>query len=98
MEKNSKANNFSGTCQKLEVPSDDEIKALNKMRIIKERVRELKQILADSASGRGDHIQVEKINNELKTLKAEWKEWKDKRDDAETVRMIHLGHVEDEKR
>ena len=53
MEKNSKANNFSGTCQKLEVPSDDEIKALNKMRIIKERVRELKQILGRTVGSRG---------------------------------------------
>ncbi len=80
-------------CHKVEVPTEDELQALNAMRDIKERVRDLKKKiyrLAASTSGKNDEIA--RLESEVERLKKEWQEWEEKRKEAARMRMIHLGH------
>lgn len=87
--------NKSG-CKPIEIPTDDEVKALNKLREIKKRVRELKKELAHMAADDSFCEQRTQADNELLELKREWKEWEKKRDEAAKKRMIALGHLESE--
>ena len=84
------------SCKSMEIPTDDEVKALNKMREIRKRAAEIKKELSHMAS---DASPSEKINRaererELIELKKEWKDWEKKRDEAARERMIALGHLE----
>lgn len=81
-------------CKKMEVPSEDEVAALNAMRAIKERVRDLKARLSEVASSNRDEDKSEALTLEqkLEKLKAEWNEWEEKRKKAAKERMIFLGH------
>ena len=83
-------------CKPTEIPTDDEVKALNRLRKIKKRVRDLKKELSNMASDASFYEQRVQADNELFELKKEWKEWENKRDEAARARMIALGHLESE--
>jgi hypothetical protein len=83
-------------CKKMEVPSEDEMVALNAMRAIKERVRDLKTRLSEISSSEreednGEALELEK---RMQALKAQWNAWEEKRKKAAKERMILLGHEE----
>ncbi len=84
-------------CKPMDIPTDDEVKALDRLRKIKKRVRELKKELSVTASDSSFHEQRIRAENELTRLKKEWKEWEKKRDEAARERMITLGHLEPDK-
>lgn len=84
----------AGVCGPREVPSAEEKEALDALRSIKMRVRELKAL-----QGAGTHEasgNVARGNNdlrqELERLRKEWKLWEGKRAEAARKRMILLGH------
>jgi hypothetical protein len=82
------------SCKKLDVPTDEEVCALNELRSIKERARELKKKISDLSAGvvpgtRDDLMILEK---EMADLKEEWLSWEEKRQLAARERMIILGH------
>ncbi|MGD8985422.1 MAG: hypothetical protein PVI53_15450 [Desulfobacteraceae bacterium] len=81
-------------CKKMEVPSEDEVVALNAMRAIKERVRQLKTRLSEMSSSNRDEEKGEALalEEQMEELKAEWNEWEEKRKKAAKERMILLGH------
>ncbi|MGD9321215.1 MAG: hypothetical protein PVH99_14680 [Desulfobacteraceae bacterium] len=81
-------------CKKMEVPSEDELVALNAMRAIKERVRQLKTRLSEMSSSNRDEEKGEALalEEQMEELKAEWNEWEEKRKKAAKERMILLGH------
>jgi chromosome segregation ATPase len=81
-------------CKKLEVPSEDEVVALNAMRAIKERVRDLKKRLSEiSSSHKGeDKAEAQELEKRMQALKAQWNDWEEKRKKAAKERMILLGH------
>lgn len=82
------------SCKPMEIPTDDEMKALNRLREIKKRVREVKKELSNMTSDASFCEQRIKADNELLGLKKEWKEWEKKRDEAAKERMIALGHLD----
>jgi regulator of replication initiation timing len=73
----------------------DERRALDALRNIKSRVREIKKRLS-GMEGVGDEEMRERatLEMELKRLRSEWKAWEEKRDQAARERMIRLGHTE----
>ena len=83
-------------CKKLEVPSEDEVVALNAMRAIKERVRELKKRLSEISSSQKDEDKerVLELEKKIEELKVQWNAWEEKRKKAAKERMILLGHEE----
>lgn len=87
-------NEFSKYCKGVQVPSEDEVVALNAMRNIKGRVRELKKRLSLlSSSGRDEHVEeILALEKEMDRLKAEWNGWEERRKNAARERMILLGH------
>ena len=91
---NMKTISCKNQCQPKEVPSEDEIMALNAMRSIKDRVRDLKRRLSGILSPRVEEDATERLmlENELLQLKKEWNEWEKKRIEAARQRMILLGH------
>ena len=80
-------------CKSMELPTDEELKALNRLREIKKRVRQLKKEMALMAS---DSLFEERSRSEgeLIELKKEWEVWEKRRDEAARERMIALGHLE----
>lgn len=86
-------------CKKVEVPSEDELEALNAMRAIKIRVRDLKKSLSELSSPNEDEKAKEAsaLKKEMAKLKAEWDTWEEKRTRAAKERMILLGHEEGSK-
>jgi chromosome segregation ATPase len=77
----------------VEVPTRREQEALNKLKAIKTRVRQLKQARGE----RGDALADQKrdaIERELHHLKQEWNRWEEERKEAARERMILLGHEE----
>ncbi|MFC1868288.1 hypothetical protein ACFL0H_09165 [Thermodesulfobacteriota bacterium] len=85
-----------GGCQLFKVPTDDELKALNALKAIKERVREIKKRFSEMSSTLkdGDTQVVGELEREMARLKMEWKEWEKRKEDAIRERMILLGHEE----
>jgi hypothetical protein len=82
------------SCKKIDVPTEEEVDALNQLRCIKERVRKLKKEISDLSAGlisgtRDDLMIMEK---EMAGLKEEWLSWEEKRQQAARERMIILGH------
>jgi hypothetical protein len=67
--------------------------ALNKLKAIKTRARELKRARAESGDGLVDQRR-DAIESELHHLKQEWNRWQEERKKAARERMIHLGHEE----
>jgi len=86
----------SRTCGKVEVPSDDELLALNAMRTIKEKVREIRNRLSEIPSGANleESEGREFLKKELERLKYEWDTWERRRKKAAHERMVLLGHEE----
>ena len=80
-------------CHRIEVPSEKEVEALNAMREIKIRVRELhKAISLLSANKPGQDEELQHPGLEMERLKKKWKEWEENRKEAARLRMILLGH------
>ena len=80
-------------CKSMELPTEEELKALNRLREIKKRVRELKKEMAFMVS---DSLFEERSRSEgeLIELKKEWEVWEKKRDEAARERMVSLRHLE----
>ena len=82
------------SCKKIDVPTDEEVCALNELRCIKERVRELKKKISDLSAGlvagTGDDLLL--LEKQMEDLKQEWLSWEEKRQQAARERMIILGH------
>ena len=97
MDKNLKGKtDCAQSCKKIDVPTEEEVRALNELRCIKERVRELKKKISDLSAGvmggtRDDLMILEK---EMAELKEEWLSWEEKRQQAARERMVILGHEE----
>ena len=84
------------SCGKVDVPTADEISALQAMRCIKERVRHLRSRLSAISSGRVVEKPGEKetLEEEIKRLRSEWEIREQERKRAARERMILLGHEE----
>ena len=82
------------SCKKIDVPTDEEVCALNELRCIKERVRKLKKKISDLSAGlvAGTREDLMNLEKEMADLKQEWLSWEDKRQQAARERMIILGH------
>jgi hypothetical protein len=85
------------SCKPIELPTDEELEALNAMRAIKGRAREMKKRLSEltSSSRAEDKDEVRALESELEKLKMGWNEWEEKRREAAKQRMILLGHEEE---
>jgi hypothetical protein len=81
-------------CRKIEVPTDEELKALNALRAIKTQVRDLKSRIYDLTEDHGHEKgqEIKTLENQLASLKEEWIAWEGKRKEAARIRMIMLGH------
>jgi hypothetical protein len=77
----------------VEVPTGREQEALNKLKAIKTRVRELKRARGEIGDALADKRQ-DAIESELHHLKEEWNRWEEERKEAARERMILLGHEE----
>ena len=88
------------SCRKIDVPSEEEVCALNELRSIKERVRELKKQISELSAGlvAGTREDLFSLEKEMADLKEEWLSWEEKRQRAARERMIILGHEEPEAR
>jgi hypothetical protein len=82
------------SCKKIDVPTDEEVCALNELRCIKERVRDLKKKISDLSAGlvAGTRDDLMILEKEMADLKEEWLSWEEKRQQATRERMIILGH------
>lgn len=79
---------------KIEVPTDKEISALNKMRSIKSKVKVIKaeiRLLNDSGDDKARDRAFE-LEQDLERYKTEWLEWQKRHKEAVRERMIILGH------
>ena len=81
-------------CKKIDVPTEEEVCALNELRCIKERVRELKKKISDLSAGlvAGTRDDLMILEKEMADLKEEWLSWEEKWQQAARERMIILGH------
>jgi chromosome segregation ATPase len=83
----------SNGCDRIQVPSEEELEALNAMREIKRKVRELHKAISPLSSNKPEeNEELQRLESEVERLKEEWKGWELKRRDAARVRMILLGH------
>jgi hypothetical protein len=84
------------SCKKIDVPTEEEVCALNELRCIKERVRGLKKKISDLSAGlvAGTQDDLLVMEKEMADLKEEWLTWEEKRQQAARERMIILGHEE----
>jgi hypothetical protein len=82
------------SCKKIEVPTDEEVCALNELRCIKEKVRDLKKKISDLSAGLvpGTRDDLMILERQMEDLKEEWLSWEEKRQQAARERMIILGH------
>ena len=81
------------SCKPIEIPSDDEVEALNALRDIKRRVRLLKEEAMARSDDKSFQEEGTRADSELLQLKKEWKKWEGKREKASRERMIALGHI-----
>jgi hypothetical protein len=82
------------SCKKIDVPTDEEVCALNELRCIKERMRDLKKKRSDLSAGlvAGTRDDLMILEKQMEDLKGEWLSWEEKRQQAAKERMIILGH------
>jgi hypothetical protein len=82
------------SCKKIDVPTDEEVCALNELRCIKERMRDLKKKISDLSAGlvAGTRDDLMILETQMEDLKEEWLSWEEKRQQAAKERMIILGH------
>jgi hypothetical protein len=80
--------------KRIEVPTADELAALDAMRNIKKQVRELKTRLSEIASGEVGVKPGEEasLKDALMRFKEQWESWERKRRKAAHERMVLLGH------
>lgn len=90
--------NCGNSCGPVEVPSEDEKAALDVLRKIKHRVREVKARLNEISSDTSNETAKESalLEKELKEMRVEWDAWEKKREEAARVRMVLLGHEDPE--
>ena len=81
-------------CKGVEVPSGEEVEALDAMRKIKEQVRIIKKKISNLSDTMGNEEERSNMEKEIADLKTKWKEWDLKRKEAARTRMILLGHEE----
>jgi chromosome segregation ATPase len=80
-------------CRTIQVPSEEEVEALNAMREIKRKVRELRTAISPLSSAKPEeYAELLRLESELERLKEEWKGWEEKRKEAARIRMVLLGH------
>lgn len=81
-------------CKGVDVPSEEEMEALNALRAIKEKVRDLKKQRTElsSSNENGNGARISELDEEMALLKNDWDEWEAKRNEAARQRMIILGH------
>ena len=84
------------SCGKVEVPTQEEVEALNAMRGVKQRVRSLRKRLSEISVSRVDRDVEERsrLEQEILRLKSEWDALEQKREEAARKRMVLLGHEE----
>ena len=84
------------SCRKVEVPTQEEVEALNAMREVKERARSLKKRLSEISASRVERDQEERsrLEREIMQLKSEWEALEQRRKEAARRRMVLLGHEE----
>jgi predicted nucleic acid-binding Zn-ribbon protein len=85
----------SKMCGKAQVPSEEEIRALDAMRLIKKRVREIRGRLSEissSVTGEKEPGEKENLEDEMKSLKSKWENLERERKKASHERMVLLGH------
>jgi hypothetical protein len=75
----------SKTCSPVEVPTAEEKEALDALRTIKVRVREVKTMLETAE-------ETEPLQRELEALREKWAVWQERREAAARKRMVMLGH------
>jgi FtsZ-binding cell division protein ZapB len=78
----------------VEVPTRREQEALNRLKAIKTRVRELKQARGERGGDAFADQRRDAIERELHHLKQEWNHWEEEKKEAARERMILLGHEE----
>jgi hypothetical protein len=80
----------------VEVPTELELRALNALRAIKNRVREIKKRITDLSKNHGQEKgeEIKHLQLQLAELKEDWNLWDEKRKEAARIRMIMLGHEE----
>ena len=83
-------------CKQVEVPTEDEVEALNAMREIKERVRSIKGRISKLSTAReASNIEERsRLEKEMAQLKSEWEKLEERRNEAARERMVLLGHEE----
>jgi hypothetical protein len=84
-------------CKGVDLPTDDEVKALDAMRALKLRVRAIKKRISEISTGKeeGGTESLSMLREELAALKEAWNLWEAKRRRASRERMILLGHEEE---
>jgi hypothetical protein len=75
------------SCGPVEVPTQAEKEALDALRGIKGRVREIKARLEKEG-------ETESLERELEVLREAWEVWQKRRESAARERMVMLGHEE----
>lgn len=87
--------NCENHCRRIEVPTEDELVALNAMRAIKQEVKLLKERLRALPQTLPESLQERiELQEKLGRFKLEWEDWEKKRKAAAKKRMVLLGHEE----
>ncbi|RLB41251.1 MAG: hypothetical protein DRH12_08560 [Deltaproteobacteria bacterium] len=83
---------------KIQIPTDEEQRALAELRKIKAVVREKKALLRQlkSLGPKAEAAQIEAIELELEELRSKWIAWERQKEDAARKRMVLLGHEKPE--
>ena len=86
----------AGCPGQIEIPTPMEKKFLDRMRALKEDVRELKKRLRDlqSSGNKQDSEKISVLEADITRLKADWGKWEKRWKEAVRERMIYLGHEE----
>ena len=85
------------SCKKIDVPTEEEVTALNQLRSIKERLRKTRKQISDLSAGLvegGTREDLVLLEIQMADLKEEWLVWEEKRQQAARERMMILGHEE----
>lgn len=83
-------------CRRIQVPTEEELVALNAMRAIRREAKLLKEQLQSLPETNGPDSLTERIElqKKLDRYKLEWNGWEEKRKAAAKRRMVLLGHEE----
>ena len=81
-------------CQGVQVPTEEELTALDAMRVIKREVKVLKERIRRLSTSEDESSREERAEMESRVdrFRREWQEWEEKRRDAAARRMVLLGH------